>query len=145
MLTSYLEKLRPELFNRTVYHLGQAIKEKAPNCNIVYGRGTSSALVLAAVAAHLGVGWAFIRKEGTNNCHASYSIEVALAGDTCKSLSAVFIDDLVDTGESYKKCKESLAAFCKEREMSLECLGAALYHYLDGEFVLDADLPNPEI
>lgn len=136
MLTSYLKNLRPEYFNRTVYHLGQTIRENAPNCNIVYGRGTSSGLVLAAVAAHLGVGWAFVRKEGLNNNHASYAIEVALQDFTCKKLTAVFVDDLVDTGESYLTCKAALEKFCKDKEIELECLGAALYDH-EGEFMPD--------
>jgi phosphoribosylpyrophosphate synthetase len=143
MLTSYLEKLRPEYFHRTVYHLAQTIRERASGCNMVYGRGTSSALVLAAVAAHLNVGWAFIRKEGVNNSHAEYAIEVAPLDVNCKKLTAVFVDDLIDTGTSYLECKTALENFCLGKKIKLKCLGAALYEDED-EFREDSSIGNAE-
>jgi phosphoribosylpyrophosphate synthetase len=126
MLTSCLEQLRPEYFHRTVYYLAHIIREKAAGCNIVYGRGASSALVLASVAAHLGIRWAFIRKEGLSN-HSDYSIEVALLDVNSKKLTAVFVDDLIDTGTSYLECKTALENFCIGKKIKLKCLGAALY------------------
>ena len=146
MLTSYLYELSPTRFNNTIANLEALIKQNAKKCNLLLATGTSGGLVVAALAAKMGVAWAYVRKGGVGDSHASYDVEIAgLQSPTVSiifdgnppsrannKLNIVFIDDLVDTGTSYHKSKKVLKISLKQwgwQEEEIEFLGAALYHY----------------
>lgn len=133
MLSSYLWELSPDKYNKTLVKLEELIKKNAPKCNLVFGTGASGGLIVAALAAKMGISWGYVRKEGLENTHASYEVEVAGVqrfSDKKTQVNAVFIDDLIDSGASYKrakkKLKENLAKW-GQRKIVIKFLGAALY------------------
>ena len=127
--TSYLSPLTPRNFKNTVARLVECIKAHFPTATLVMGRGLSGTMVVPAVAAELGIDWAITRKDKGDN-HASYKTEAsAWPGQT----RAVFVDDLIDTGESFRvTCGGAQEAFTNAMgepsgSYCFEILGCAVY------------------
>lgn len=142
---SYLKRLTPARFNDTVESMAALIRDKFPTCNMIFGRGLSSTMLLPALAAKLNVEWAVVRKG--ERTHSSYKVEASKWREHTRT---VFVDDLIDTGASYrsalaeaKKTFKKHYSYNRASGISFECLGAACYasycsdikgvavHYLD--------------
>lgn len=114
----YLSKLTPANFAKTVSRMANLIKRKFPTCNAICGRGFSGSMLIPALAARLKVDWIVVRKEKS---HSSYSVE---ASDYPINPQVVFVDDIIDSGASYR---ETVLKIADRREVKM--IGAALYEY----------------
>lgn len=117
---SYLDKLVPAKFTKTVTAMTKLIKAEFPECNMIIGRGVSGAMLIPALAARLKVEWAIARKN--DDSHSSYHCE---ASEWPKYPQVVFVDDLIDSGSTFKETKQSM----ERRNPVAGIIGAALYHY----------------
>lgn len=120
---TYLNRLTPAKFNDTVERMAALIQDKFPACNTIFGRGLSSTMLLPALAAKLNVEWAIVRKD--KNTHSSHKVEASKWRD---DVCAVFVDDLIDSGESFRaSLRTVIKATVNFGVDSFKCLGAACY------------------
>jgi orotate phosphoribosyltransferase len=121
MHASYLSALTPKQFKKTVQSMAALIRLHFPKVNILIGRGLSGSMLIPALAVELECDWA-IQRKGENN-HSCFTIEISELPETAR---AVFVDDLIDSGETFAKVCE---AFVRKAlpKVSCEIVGAALY------------------
>lgn len=121
----YLGGLTPSLFASTLDSLAAKIRDKAPDATILFGRGMSGAMVIPALAAQMNLAWAILRKEDDNS-HSSKRAEISHI-DSTRPAKAVFVDDLIDSGDTFRECMEALLDAFDREGREVEVVGAALY------------------
>lgn len=122
---SYLNDLIPRNFTATVNDMAEMIRKYFPTATAVAGRGLSGAMLVPALATHLGVEWIICRKGEKN--HSSYNAEISRFDDKVP-LQVVFVDDLIESGETLRGTMEvARAAAARFENLRPEFIGAALY------------------
>lgn len=142
---SYLNKLTPKLFGETVQKVAAAIVEHFPDCNLVASRGLSGTMLVPAVASFLGLEWGVVRKDEGNN-HSGNTAEVSMFP---KETKAVFLDDLVSSGETFRATVTGIETHVRQyfrnkdesEKPSVTWLGGILY---DQAYDDRVRLPNGE-
>lgn len=124
MLSDHLYNLSPKKFEKTLDKLAKTIQKKHPSCNLIYGRGLSGAMIIPALAAKLKISFAIIRKRGKTHGNPIEYAEFADINEN-NPCYAIFIDDLIDTGKTYKICKKRLKEFLEGVDINF--LGEVLY------------------
>ena len=103
---SYLSNLTPERFGKTVKRMVKTIAEKFPTATVLAGRGLSGSMIIPTLAAKLKLQWAIARKEKT---HSDFKVEASeVEGDVEGKAYIVFVDDLIDTGNTYRQVKKQI-------------------------------------
>ena len=124
---NYLDKLVPETFNTTVTKLSKLIKRHYPAVNVIAGRGLSGSMIIPALAAKMKLQWAIVRKESS---HSDYKVEVSniKVGKRNKKVYIVVVDDLIESGKTYKTVKKQVTSKYAMVGIGTVFLGAALYN-----------------
>lgn len=88
----------------------------------IVGRGLSGALVIPRLADAFGCKWLMVRKPAEQS-HSSWAVEGHLGRRW------LFVDDLIDSGETYRIVKDSIAeqAAATRPRWETEHVGAWLY------------------
>ena len=128
----YLANLTPKMFNITIKRLADLIKVHYPTVNVLAGTGLSGSMVIPALAAKLKLEWAIARKDKS---HSYMNTEVSLLKAGNKGVkvndsfitNVVFVDDLIDTGKTYKTVKKNLKERYSHICVDVVFLGAVLY------------------
>lgn len=131
---SYLGNLTPKMFNNTIKRMVNLIKVNYPNVNVLAGCGLSGSMIIPALAAKLKIEWAIVRKD-KDDSHSDIKTELSALEAGNKGVKVndsfitniVFIDDLIDTGKTYKKVKRAVKAKYAKICVDAVFLGAALY------------------
>jgi len=135
---SYLSNLTPDKFNATVERMVKLIKEHYPTANVLAGRGLSSSMIIPALAAKLKLQWAIVRKGKT---HSDYKVEVSERQcDKDGKAYVVLVDDLIDTGNTYRRVKKTVRSKYNEINVEAVFLGAACYDTIRNSHYKDKDI-----
>jgi len=135
---SYLSNLTPDKFNATVERMVKLIKEHYPTANVLAGRGLSSSMIIPALAAKLKLQWAIVRKGKT---HSDYKVEVSERQcDKDGKAYVVLVDDLIDTGNTYRRVKKAVRSKYNDINVEAVFLGAACYESICHPIVKDKDI-----
>lgn len=84
------------------------------------GTGMSGALVVPGLARVLNVNWLILRKPGENS-HSYHPGEGTLGSRW------LFVDDLIDTGKTWRRVREQIADLCKQWNHKATFAGSFLY------------------
>lgn len=87
------------------------------------GTGLSGALVVPWLARSVGKSWLLVRKEGDYS-HSAHQVEGSIGKRW------LFVDDFIDSGETFGRCIDAIAGECSRRhhgERMPELVGAFLY------------------
>ena len=137
---SYLSDLVPEKFNQTVCKLSKLIKQHFPTVDVIAGRGLSGSMIIPTLAAKMKLQWAIVRKGKT---HSDFKVEVSKVDfkvkvsevapykRSNKTTNVVFVDDLIDSGNTYKVVKKQVESKYAQSHIDVVFLGAALYNYFE--------------
>lgn len=134
----YLSKLTPDKFDATIERLVQIIKENCPTANVLAGRGLSSSMIIPTLAAKMKLQWAIVRKGKT---HSNYKVEVSERQcDKDGKTYVVLVDDLIDTGNTYRRVKKAVRSKYAEINVEAVFLGAACYETIRRSYCKDKDI-----
>jgi hypoxanthine phosphoribosyltransferase len=89
------------------------------------GTGLSGSLVVPRLADVLGCHWLVLRKE----TDVSHTLK---QGEGTLGAGWLFVDDLIDSGRTYNRCRDVVAEIAKDYEWTTVHLGSFLYR--DGIF-----------
>jgi phosphoribosylpyrophosphate synthetase len=121
----YLSNLTPERFDKTVKRMVKLIRENYPTANVLAGRGLSSSMIIPTLAAKMKLEWAIVRKGKT---HSDYKVEVSHRQcDGDGKTYVVLVDDLIDSGNTYRRVKQAVRSKYNEVKVEAVFLGAACY------------------
>ncbi len=121
---SYLHGLTPKNWNKTLEELALKITLHHEGCNIIAGRGMSGAMIVPALAHRLNVDWCIVRKT-IHDCHSGFRAEASNWPDSPK---IVFVDDIVDSGTTFRETVRSVKEHC----CGAEFLGLVMYYQTPG-------------
>lgn len=134
----YLSKLTPDKFDATVERLVAIIKENCPTANVLAGRGLSSSMIIPALAAKMKLQWAIVRKGKT---HSDYKVEVSERQcDKDRKTYVVLVDDLIDTGNTYRRVKKAVRSKYRDVKIEAVFLGAVCYDTILRSYYKDENI-----
>lgn len=91
------------------------------------GTGISGAVIIPILARAMNKNWMIVRKQ-SDNCHSYSKVEGELGA------SWIFVDDLIDSGQTRKRVKEMIRNLAIDAEHKTKYMGDYLYaRQPDGE------------
>ena len=96
-------------------------KMRTVDYDTLIGTGLSGALAVPALARAVGCKWAVVRKDGDGS-HSGNAVEGTVGRRW------VFVDDLISTGQTRLRVRESMAQFSCDNNFDTEYVGDYLYY-----------------
>lgn len=96
-------------------------KMRTVDYDTLIGTGLSGALAVPTLARAVGCSWAIVRKDGDGS-HSGNAVEGTVGRRW------VFVDDLISTGQTRLRVRESMAQFSVDNRFDTDYVGDYLYY-----------------